>query len=423
MPTPQTITVTDRDNWAIQDAIDTLASEHQGGVVHLPAGEYTLNTALRLRSNITLQGEAGTVLKRATPISIPVRDFLGFGFYEFTVTEPDHFRVGQTVYIQDDNSPGFYATVATITERDGDRFFIDRPLNHDILPNHGGRVQTIASLLDVSDASNVTIRNLTLDGNPEVTTNINGCRGGGIFMIRTGNVLIEQTEIRHFTGEGLSFQQCTDVTVRNCHLHHNRGQGLHPGSGSVRYVFDSNLVEHNTWTGLFYCLRTTHSHCLNNTIRHNGGPGISIGERDTHHLIENNTIHDNGHEGVLFRKPINQSGDYVVLRRNTIANNCADSGAADREIHLEGTIRHVSIEHNTIEARPGVAAIHVDPGCEDIHLVDNTIKSTGRSTGLIGCKDCDNSPPTEPYPIGPDKLPLNGARHLGIAELAPWQPR
>src|SRR5690606_20624089 len=122
--------------------------------------------------------------------SVPVRDFLGFGFYEITVTEPDKLQVGQSIYIDDENAPGFYATVATIMSRDGDHFFIDRPLNHDILPNRGGRVQTLFSVIDVSDARDVTLRNLVLDGNTDEHCNINGCRGGGIFMIRSQRITI-----------------------------------------------------------------------------------------------------------------------------------------------------------------------------------------------------------------------------------------
>src|SRR5690606_31114052 len=100
-------------NWAIQRAIDA-AHAAGGGTVELPAGEYAMHSALLMRTGVSLVGEPGAILKRVPSVSVPVRDFLGFGFYEITVTEPDKLQVGQTIYIDDENAPGFYATVATI---------------------------------------------------------------------------------------------------------------------------------------------------------------------------------------------------------------------------------------------------------------------------------------------------------------------
>ncbi len=128
---------------------------------------------------------------------------------------------------------------------------------------------------------------------------------------------MRNVEIRNYRGDGLSFQQDIDVTVDGCHLHHNTGGGLHPGSGSVRYILQGNRIHDNGGCGIFYCLRTTHSLCRDNRIENNAGTGISIGERHTDHAITGNTIRGQGGAGISFRPPIRRSGDRFVLRCNS----------------------------------------------------------------------------------------------------------
>ena len=60
------------------------------------------------------------------------------------------------------------------------------------------------------------------------------CRGGGIFLYRCAGAVIERCTVRNYHGDGISFQQCNDVTVLGCTSEGNAGLGLHPGSGSQR---------------------------------------------------------------------------------------------------------------------------------------------------------------------------------------------
>ena len=331
-----------RSNITLQKLAD------KGGTVHIPAGTYWMHDALHLRSGTRLIGEPGTILKKVPSVTSEIVPWIGFGQYEFAVKEPGKFKPGMGVIIADKNAFGFYETAATIVGRKGDQFFIDRPLAHDYAGRNGGHVTSVHPLISCRNASDVSVRNIVIDGNhPKETRGINGCRGGGLFLQYSNRVEIAGVEVRHMNGDAISFQQSTDVRIHDCHLHHNTGGGLHPGSGSVRYVMANNRIEHNGGCGIFYCLRTKYSICEDNRIAHNGRDGISIGERDTDHIVRRNRITG----GIVFREPAWESGDRVWLEANTVDH-----------ITLERDIHQVCITGNDVER------IHVGPGCTGIYL-------------------------------------------------------
>lgn len=77
----------DRTNESLQRAVDAVA-EAGGGVVEIPAGTYRMQDALHLRNGVRLVGEPGTVLQKIPSVTSPLLDYIGYGHYEFTVTEP-----------------------------------------------------------------------------------------------------------------------------------------------------------------------------------------------------------------------------------------------------------------------------------------------------------------------------------------------
>lgn len=363
------------------------------GTVRIPAGTYWMHDALHLRSGIRLVGEPGTILKKVPSVTSEIVPWIGFGQYEFAVKEPKKFKPGMGVIIADKNAFGFYETAATIIGRKGDQFFIDRPLAHDYAGKNGGRVTSVHPLISCRNANDVSIRNIIIDGNhPKEKCGINGCRGGGVFLQYSNRVEIENVEVRHLCGDAISFQQCTDIRVHECYLHHNTGGGLHPGSGTVRYVMANNRIENNGGCGIFYCLRTKYSICEDNLIAHNGRAGISIGERDTDHLIRHNVILGD----IVFREPAWESGDRVWLEGNTA-----------RHVILERDIHQVCLTGNELES------VTIGPGCQDIFVAGNTCpKITGKAKLKLPAK----------FPaIGPAAAPLDAARHLNIEKLCPWR--
>jgi len=408
-------------NAAIQKAIDDVAAAG-GGTVIVPAGTYMMHDALHLRSKVRVTGREGAVLKKVPSVSSPIVDFLGYGHYEITVADPDKFRVGMGVHVLDDNAGGFYTTVATITGRKDDALFIDRMLNHDYLPRARARAVTAYPLVEGTDVRDAAVEGLVLDGNyPAETFRLNGCRGGGVFLIGCRGVRVEGVEVRNYHGDAVSFQQCVDILVADCHLHHNTGHGLHPGSGSVRYVMRKVRSHHNGECGIYYCLRTTHSILADCDLSDNGQQGISIGTRDSDHEIRGNRVVGNALAGVEFRGATRRGGDRTILRGNTVGPNGTKSAAA--EIVLTRGLNDVLIEANTIA--PGDRQVlRVEAGCRRVWFAGNTVAGRPQQRGDASvAPDSEvgfESPTTFP-PVGPAALPLDGARHLNLPRLPKWR--
>src|SRR5690606_8908553 len=137
-----------------------------------------------------------------------------------------------------------------------------------------------------------------------------------------------------------------------------------------------------------------------------------------------NRIENNGHNGVVFRVDQIRGGNDTVLRGNTIRQNMQSSAAGSEgpvtaaEVHVKNGLKHVLIEGNTIEPRAGIPAIHIESGCEDVHVINSKVAS--------GQVDQPAAPSVQPTAnwcvallqrVGPAALPLDGATHLGIDEL------
>lgn len=438
---------TNRTHEFLQTIVDDVA-KRGGGEARLPAGVYDMFDALHLRSGVHIIADGEVVLRNMPSVSSVILDQLGYGHYEFRPAEPEKFRVGMGVLLFDKTTFNFCTTAATITHQRGDTFFINRPFARDYNADLAARVVNVHSLIEGAHVHDASATGLVLDGRcDEETHEINGCRGGGAFLLRCDRVRLDGLEVRKFRGDAISFQQCTDIRVTACNLHGNIGSGLHPGSGTVRYVMSGNHIHHNGRCGIFYCLRTTHSICDNNHIHDNGIIGISIGERDTDHLIRNNRIERNGGPAVAFRPPLHEPGNRVELRANMMSGNCRKTGYA--EVMIPAGMRDILLDGNTIEPMtPGVRPVAVKTGCERIHAFANRVASRaqehtdfivpaehaddahdrwehprcGADVSTTGVADfVVTSTPTGFPAIGPAALPVDGALHLGVDRLPVWR--
>lgn len=408
-----------RTNRTLQLAVDEIAAKG-GGTVEIPSGVYMMHDALHLRARVRVRGEKGAVLRKVPSVTSRLAGYLGYGLHEFTVAEPALFRVGMGVFIADKNAFGFYTTVATIVGRKKNRFYINRPLAHDYHPGPDGRVTSVFPLIAGYSVRNVSVENVALDGNPAETCPLNGCRGGGVFLLGVHQAHLENIEVLHYRGDAISFQQCTDVMVRNCHLHDNHGSGVHPGSGSVRYLISGNRVQRNTGYGVFYCLRTTHSVCEENILEDNREAGISLGEHDTDHHIRNNVIQDHDDGGIVFRKPLIHGADRIRIEGNTIRKNCRRRG--QHEIVIPERLNDILIAANRIE--PSAAgAVLVGPGCGRICFAGNQVGGRPQAPGDIEGEAAlvSRITPGKFPPVGPAAAPSDAATHLAIGRLPPWK--
>lgn len=406
------------DGMAIQKAIDD-ASANGGGTVTISSGTYRLRNAVQLKSNIRLVGEDKVILVREPSINTELAQYVGYGHYEVPLINADGFEVGDGIHIEDDNSVGFYNTQATIIAKKNNTVFIDRMLSHDYHPSKSPNVTRVFSVIEACNITDAAVENLTLDGNINEKYEINGCRAGGIYFLGCSRMSVIKVEIENFKGDALSFQQCVDVNIRGCDIHNNSGSGLHPGSGSVRYVMQDNNVHENGGCGLFYCLRTTHSICANNRFENNHRQGISIGERDTDHIIRSNKILSNHKQGIIFRELLRTGGDRVLIDSNIIGSNCKTEG--EYEIEVTPGISDVHIYNNKlvpVKAKP----VRIWDSGPDVYFCDNTISGKPQAREHIhGSHSRTKTVRTQLPPLGPETLPLDGAMHLGIPHLWEWK--
>ena len=397
-----------RDNAALQKAVDDAAAAG-GGMVELPAGVFDMHNALHVRSGVTVVGQGeDTVLRKVPSVSSPIVDWLGYGHYEITVERPGLFRVGMGVAVTDQRTGGFFTTTGTIVRIKGDALFIDKPFNADYHGSREGHVVSVYPLVAGENVSNVALRDVTLDGRGE-PARMNGCRGAGVYLLMAHTATLDGVTVRDYNGDSVSFQQCTDVVVRDCHLHHNAGGGIHPGSGSVRYLLEGNVVHDNGGDGIFYCLRTTHSLCRGNTICDNARNGISIGERDTDHILRANAIQGNGGAGILFREVRHHGGDRVRVEANRLIGNCTDEGEA--EVVIASRIRDVELLGNSFES----VKEHPLAVGEDVSGVRaglNTLDGRPYDPDLPGVEPCEGA--AGPLDVGPSAARPDSAWHLGV---------
>jgi parallel beta-helix repeat protein len=343
------------DHRALQAAVDYVAALG-GGTVEIGAGEFLMRDSLHLRAHVTVRGQGEkTVLRKAKAAMSPLELDGDFGEEQITVKNPEGFAVGDGVAIWDKNAHGFHRTVARITGRSGNTFSLSQPLMADCMAGNGAQAATVFPVISGYHLDGVRVENLAIEGNKDENVNIDGCRGGGIFLYRCSGAVIERCIVRHYNGDGISFQQSNDVTVTGCLTEGNASLGFHPGSGSQRPVVRNSVARANGDDGLFLCWRVKHGLFEGNTLEGNGRFGISIGHKDTDNLLRNNRVIGNGADGVFFRNETEgMAGHRNRIEDNLIENNGAKEPAAG--IRVRGETRDLVLKGNTIrDTRTGDA--------------------------------------------------------------------
>lgn len=363
-------------NLCIQAGVDYVANLG-GGTVHIMPGKYIMHDSLHLRTRVTVRGAGeSTVLFKAEMVKTPLSADLGYGHYDVSVAEPEKFRPGMGIHIKDDGSGGFYNTCATIIYRDGDRLGINRPLSHDYSRSRNGVVRSLFPIVSGYDAEDASLENLLIDGNAEQNEYLDGCRGGGVFLLRCHRARIFNVIVRNYHGDGFSLQQCEDVLLEDCLAEENKGVGFHPGSGSTRPIMRRLLSRRNGSDGLFYCLRVTFGILEDSEFVGNGGVGLNIGGRDTDQLIRRCTIRLNAGPGLYFR-PADRimAGSRAVVQNCTIEQNCQKEGKA--EVHLDAELSGVCLIGNCIRsASPEKPAVLIESRVDSVELKDNALEGS-----------------------------------------------
>jgi hypothetical protein len=269
---------------------------------------------------------------------------------------------------------GFYSTFARVTWVEPGWVGLDHGLEADYLADQGPVLTTAFPLVFGHGVVSAAVRDLALDGSRSTNseTRMDACRGAAVYFARSRHLEITGVREWAYNGEGLGFQMCHDVRIRDCLCCDNSGNGLHPGAGSTGAGFEDCTADGNDAAGFFFCVRATRISLRRCRFRGNAGPGISIGARDCHNLIEQCTIAGNGGPGILCRqgpRPIEVHS--CRLDGNLLQANARTTGNAEIEVLADS--HDLVVTGNVLRGDPALprAAIGVDGTVTGVFLEGN----------------------------------------------------
>jgi hypothetical protein len=345
---PAKADLTGTNDRVLQAAVDYVA-RLGGGTVKILPGTYTLRNAVYLASNIRIVGSgADSVLVKAPSVTAKVSVDSDWYDQEVTLADARGFQVGDGVCLRAKNAHdgGNVVLKRTLVARSGNRFKLDRALRENIWLPGGPTVSTLFAIFSGENIADITIENITLDGNRAHNENLDGNYAGCIFLQDCNRIQMRGVHARNYNGDGISWQICHDVIVENCQSNGHAGLGLHPGSGSQRPLIRNNKMVGND-QGLFFCWGVKYGLAENNTIEDSKRYGMSIGHRDTDNIIRNNVIRNSAEVGILFRK---ERGFAYNAHRNRVENNqiidvTRDNGVG---IDVQGFTQDIAIRNNQV---------------------------------------------------------------------------
>ena len=346
---------------AIRIALDAVKARG-GGIVKLNPGVYQIIGPVRLSDNTSLIGSGtATILEKGAGLRTRFIVDADWGMLKATVQDVSGFKIGMGIQLYDDqHNQGWDVTTAVITDIQANVIYFDNNTVNDYISLLNGTISNGCSIIEAVGVENVRIADLVVQGNKSTNDYINGCRGGGIYIHKSKNCLVENVKVNEFNGDSFSWQITENITLRGCEAANGNGLGFHPGTGSDHSLVENCISHDNQGDGIFLCWRVQNGIFRNNAVYSNGDNGISIGHQDTDNIFENNHIFENAGHGVLFRDETEQNSGH----RNTFMNNV--------------------IENNGIKQESGGFSIGGET--HDIKIAKNTIRSTGKgnqSTAIL----------------------------------------
>jgi hypothetical protein len=394
----------------LQNAIDALG--RAGGRVVLPEMELILDRGIELRSNVALVGQGDkTVLRKAPGRIYPLSGYHNYGMLDVPLMFTSGLEKGMTVAVRDDRHGGFFETFARITWVDGNWVGLDTGLHADYIAELNPILVTGFPLIYGLSVENVAVYNLCLDGNlKKQPAGIGSCRGAALYFIKSHHIEVDGVKEFEYIGEGLGFQMCSHLTIKNCIFSRNSGNGYHPGAGSTAVLFENCVADANDAAGIFFCVRANHITVRNCAFTDNTRCGVSIGTRDCYNLIEKCHISNNSGPGVLIRKtsrPVEV--EFCKVVNCQIIGNSHETGYG--QIDILGDAHDLAFEQNIIDGHSdsNSAGIYMAPSTERIWLEGNTIHHCDPE--IIGsAKNIIQTFPT--FKCGLDAVKEKDFRHL-----------
>ena len=314
------------DNRAIQMAVDALPLS--GGTVEILPGTYTCMDTVHLKSHVRLVGHGQrTVLLKCAGVRSTLKIDADYGQLKITPQDASGFLPGMGLFIGDSRTGGWTETSTTILDVHDGVLYIADHLVMDYAASRDGWVTNACSLVSGIDVEDVHVENLTIEGNKETNWQMNGCRGGAIYLHKARHCTVRGCIVRNYHGDGISFQITQDITVAECRVTGCTNFGLHPGTGSTRAKIEGCTFADNANGGFFLCWRVQESVFQDLRCERNGVFGISVGHKDTDNTFLNCTIRDNGRYGIVFRNEEQNNGGHRNTWQNCLIGDNGDEEA------------------------------------------------------------------------------------------------
>lgn len=370
------------DEKVIQAAVDYMA-RWGGGTVHILPGIYRLRNAVALASGVRIVGSGpeSVLIKEPEVKTLLAADTESWE-QDVVLADPKGFQVGDGVCLQvnDEWHRGDFVERRTLVARNGNHFKLDRPVRDDNFTVKGkATIATLFPLFSGDGVSDVSIENITLDGNKANQEHLYHNWGnylGGIWLNRSHRVQIRNVVSRESCADGISAQTANDVLMEGCYCHDNVGFGIHSGTGSQRPVARNNKLENN-YIGFYFCWGVRYGTVENNLILDSRRYGVRLGQKDTDNLVRGNEIRRSREVGVMFQK-VDGGRAYSPDRNRILDNKIVDNGAENGiGIDVRGIANDITIAHNSVqETRRALKriGIRIGPQTGKVQLVDNRVE-------------------------------------------------
>ncbi|MDA3867617.1 MAG: glycosyl hydrolase family 28-related protein [Salinivirgaceae bacterium] len=178
---------------AIQIALDAIKTRG-GGTVKLNPGTYNIIGSVRLSSHTKLTGAGkSTILKKCDGFKTSFIVDADWGMLKAVVKDASGFKRGMGIELYDDkNRHGYDVSTAVITDIQDNVIYFDNRNIHDYYAGLNGTISNACSIIEAVEVEEVTISNLVIEGNKANNDSLNGCRGGGVFIQKSRNCLVEK---------------------------------------------------------------------------------------------------------------------------------------------------------------------------------------------------------------------------------------
>ena len=247
--------------------------------------------------------------------------------------------------------------------------------------------------------------NLTLNGTVQEPITIRAASGELPVITQTnaGQNIVNVSNSSHlvidgieFTGgsRGLRLQASSDITIRNCHVHHTAANAISAndsGSDYARLHFVHNEIDHAGGSAEGFYLGCNNDDCrihdsliANNYVHHLNNPGVTQGDGieikagSYANIVRDNVIHDTAYPGITLYHA-NGNGEANIIEGNVIWNS-GDNGI---QVSADAIVR------NNIVLSASAHGIGIHPsqggGVGNLVIVNNTVlKASGDALHING---------------------------------------